>query len=418
MSLCKSLARPFLALVVAGLLPAVPASADLPLQVAAGQNTTQAAVAYDTTRDRYFVVYQTSFGHLEGQIRNADGTAVDDYIFLLDGSGGYALREPRVTYKEFGDLYLVVFVQARPAFPELGDLLVAAFRAADGRFLWIHNVPGAAATVVTPDVVADTFPHECCILITWQEGRGTVRAQQMHSTGAFRGSITIHNESGSSDHAFFPRVAYQRSPRDQFLIAYKHVRSTADSVVEARVVAPETGLLGSRQVLAWLHEDPVLVRGERFRGGLDIAYDEVGDFYLVSWLDRSSLRGMVLHPGGGPESNPRTFFTETTADKLGNGTPEVIAASGTSRFYVSHARKREEFFGASRPGWWMGGWSVDFAGNSASRPASTITVADVTAAPAGGWSAAESRAFVAWQRQEPRIPPGPYDLYYELEPLP
>ena len=28
------------------------------------------------------------------------------------------------------------------------------------------------------------------------------------------------------------------------------------------------------------------------------------------------------------------------------------------------------------------------------------------------------RAFVAWQRQEPRIPPGPYDLYYELEPLP
>jgi hypothetical protein len=403
----------------AALLLAGAALADQPLQISAGIDTHSPAVAYDSDRDRYLVVYQNAFGRLEGQLRAGDGTVVRGYLGLLPHYLGVEYREPRVTYKPHTRIWIMTAIMEDRSRPLPRTVLTVSGLHADGHLLWTYDVPGVDNTVRTPDVVADTFADRCCILITWKEGYGTIYGRQIDADGGFVGGrIDIFRDGGRfSEHAFNPRLAYQ-ALRDEFVVVYQRTVRGAKPRLELRAVRPVSGTLGFLRAPVSLHENPRTSYGEKFSGGPDIAWDPVAQRYLLAWRDDRYLRAVLLDREGWMASNPVNLFVDDEArgDRLAGGIPEVIAATGRDRFLVSHARELDGVFGADSPAHWLEGWWVDLLGRPLRRPVSTWWFPEAAGRSAVGFSPVSGRAFVVWERDEPVwgvVEQPPRDLYWE-----
>jgi hypothetical protein len=412
---------PLLLALFAVVLPAS-ASADVPLQDGVDNDTRGAAVAYNSDADQYFVVYTTSFGRLEGQIRDADGTLLDTIVEVLPHSVGETVyREPRITYRPADDQYVMVSILEIDGLIPTVDVTVTALDT-DGNLLWTDDAPGwVDPTATTPDVMGDPFGN-CCTLVTWKQSYGSIFAQRYDADGAPQGSrVTIYADGGeTSSRAFNPRIAYQRAPNDDFAVVWQLARNGNPGLLQARVVEPVSGTLGAVQTLATMVADPWARFGETFPGGPDIAYDEVGDRYYVAWRDEDGV--WLTRPTASlAGSTPFRVFTDTASSGYiaQGGTPEVTVADGFGKVYVSHPLRMSGVFGPSSPAYWVHGWWYTATGTFGESPLSTWWFAPQADNVVASFSPVTDTVFGVWERDEPgAFVPAPNDLYYELEDVP
>jgi hypothetical protein len=286
--------------------------------------------------------------------------------------------------------------------------------------VWTHDVPSVATTVTTPDIVSDTFPSDCCAIVTWKESWGTVYAQQIDADGTFTGPRSeVYRDGGRfTPHAFNPRIAYQRAS-DFFLVAYQRSRGGDTGVVEVRRVNPVSGTMAAARTIATMDADPRTSYGERFPGGPDIAWDADAARFLVAFRDETSLSAVRLDATGAVLGGVFDLFQETdaTGNWLQPGVPEVVDAQGAARFLVSHPRRM--YISSTSNLHWVHGWWVQQSGAPTETTISTWWYAEQARTPVGAWSPVVESAFTVWERDEPSpFPPAPVDLYYELEPGP
>ena len=409
-------------MVILGLLglPAS-ASADQPLSDAAGVDTSAPAIAYNSDADQYLVVYETPFGRLEGQIRDADGTLLDTIPAVLPHTVGATIyREPRLTYRAADDQYVMTAILELSGL--IPDVRVTVTALDDtGAVVWTRDVPGFVdPTAETPDVVGDTFPG-CCTLVTWKQSFGTIYAQRYNAAGIPQGSrIEVYRDGGvNSSHAFNPRIAYQQAPNDDFAVVYQLARNGNPGLLQARVVEPVTGAVGTVQTLATMVADPWPRFGEKFPGGPDIAYDEVGDRYYVAWRDEDGV--YLTRPAA--TLTPTTALTVFKDDAYPGyvsqpGIPEVTVANGFGKAYVTHPLRLDGVFGPSSPAYWVGGWWYSATGTLGASPLSTWWYPEEAAHVVGAFSPVLDQVFGVWERDEvwTMLPPPPRDLFFELEP--
>lgn len=394
------------------------AAADTLLQGSAGNDTSHPAVAYNSNADQYLVVYQAN-RRLDAQIRDADGTLIDTIVGILPSYGTETVyREPRVTYREGSDQYVMTAVLEHDTgfIPEV-DVTVTGLDP-NGGVQWTFDAPKDAGDTLqrTPDVLADTFPGAgCCTLVTWKTSYGTIYAQQYNSDGAEIGSrMTVYNDTGAtSSHAFNPRIAYGRLPNDEFVVVYQLARNGNPGQIWARTVQPVSGALGTPVLLATMDADPWPRFGQKFPGGPDIAYDEVGDTYYVAWRDES--RVYVARPDANlTGSHPYIMLDEAGAYDIRPGTPEVIVADGFGKAFVSHPVSWTPYNYHWVTGRWFSRTGV-FAPTSFSTSIQYQPVDHV----GGGFSTVTNQAFGVWEVDEAlAVSPPPNDLYYALGSVP
>ncbi len=115
-------------------------------------------------------------------------------------------------------------------------------------------------------------------------------------------------------------------------------------LIQARVVEPLSGSLGPIVELAQTDARPWARLGQRFPGGVDIAYDETQDHFYVAWRDENEV---VLHraPASLTGGFDTIVFSEPGNWSLRGGTPEVVVADGYGKTYVSHPVSIADLFG-------------------------------------------------------------------------
>ncbi len=416
----------FSSCLLAGVLLGFPATAaaDTLLESSPGNDTSSAAVAYNSTADQYLVVYEAE-GGINGQLRDGDGTHVDTIVGIVPRGGlSTTLREPRVTYREASDQYVVVFVsEAYPTatFPPgptdipVVDVNVVSLDP-DGSVMWGATVPKmlGETTQEAPDVLADTFPDPgCCTLVTWKSLFGTIYGQQYRSDGTPSGArVTIYQDGGeTSSHAFSPRIAYGRLPNDEFVVAYQLGRNGPAGEIWARTVQPVGSSMGAPKLLTQTDAAPWPRYGQKFPGGVDIAYDEVGQTYYVAWRDES--RVYVARPDANLNGwAPYTMLDDASFFDLRGGTPEVIVAEGYGKAFVTHPVLYASMH------WTKGQWFTRtgaFAPSSLSTSVHPRPVDNVV----GGFSPVTDQVFGVWEVDEASwVSPPPNDLFYSLGTVP
>jgi|GEM_PF-2187715 len=393
------------------------AAADTVLQGSAGNDTSHPAVAYNSAADQYLVVYQAN-GRLDGQIRDADGTLLDTLVEILPHTPGVTqYREPRVTYRAASDQYVMTAVlEVDGLIPDV-DVTVTSL-GPDGSLEWTYDVPKDVGDTVqtTPDVLADTYPSaSCCTLVTWKTHFGTVYGQQYRSDGSPAGPrVTIYRDGGeTSRHAFNPRIAYGRAPNDEFVVVYQLARNGNPGQIWARTVQPFSSSLGTPTLLATMDADPWPRFGQKFPGGVDVAYDEVGDTYYVAWRDES--RVYLTRPNANlAGSSPYIMLDEAGGYDLAGGTPEVIVADGFGKAFVSHPVGYDPYGYHWVTGRWFSRTGVfpptSFSTSIHFRPVDHV---------AGDFSPVTDQVFGVWEVDEAStLSPPPNDLFYALGPVP
>ncbi len=386
-------------------------------------DTSAPAVAYNDDADQYLVVYQTASGRLEGQLRDADGTLIDTITAVLPHTVGATIyREPRITYRSGDGQYVMTAVLERPGFIPTIDVTVTALDE-DANLMWTYDVPGYVDTTArTPDVMADTF-STCCTLVTWKQSYGSIFGQLYNADGTTRGSrINIYVDGGvNSAHAFNPRIAYQRSPGDRFAVVYQLARNGMPGLLRVQTVGAYSGVLGSTVDIATMDADPWPRFGEKFPGGADIAYDEVGARYYVAWKDEDRI--YLKRPGpdltGG---STHIVFQDIPASgyfaQADGNIPEVTVATGFGKAYVTHPLRLDHAFGIGSPAHFVSGWWFSATGIFPASALSDWWYSESADNVVAAFSPVTDTVFGVWERDEPVFPIGPNDLYYELEDVP
>ncbi len=406
--------RPALCSAVALLAYGAPrlAAADTALYSAISTNDHQdPAIAYNSNADQYFLVFTNAFGTLQGAILDADGTEID---FLSDLLPGSVARNPRITYRPGDDQYVL----ATAVTGGLGEEVVVRGLDADGNGLWIHT-PGFAGSIETPDVMADTFPT-CCTLVTWKQNSGAIHGQRYNAAGTPQGgSFAVVADSGTTGpRAYGARIAYKRMPGDDFVVVWELARNNQPGLIQARVVEPLSGALGPVLDLAQTDARPWARLGERFPGGVDIAYDETQDHFYVAWRDETEV---MLHRApaslsGGFDS---IVFSETPGTwGLQGGTPEVVVAEGYGKIYVSHPVSFANLFGSGSDGYFVNGAWFTATGSFGWSPLSTAWSDQAYDNVVGGFSPVMDDVFGVFERDRPVTPPGLDDLWMSFDDVP
>lgn len=395
------------------LLPAalpLTASADAPLITAVSSNDIQdPSVAYNSTADQYLAVYTNAFGNIEGLIVDADGTELD-WVPIATGD----FTNPRVTYREGSDDYVVVARSVEP----LGERIIVRFLDADGTGFQTRTTALAGA-VETPDVLDDTFPG-CCTLVTWKQYSGATLGQRYDSAGnPMGGVINIVPDAGTTgSRSYHARIAYQQPSRDDFAVFWMLARNNQPGLIQARVVEPLTGALGPIQTLTTTAARPWARLGERFPGGLDVAYDDVGDRYYVAWRDDEALMLRRTHGDllGGFDS---IVLQQTPSGyQIHAGSPEVVVAPGFGKAYVTHPVHLDGIFGPGQPGYFVHGWWFTATGTFGPSPLSTWWNEESLDNVAAGFSPVTDTVLGVFERDRNVSPPGLDDLWYALEDRP
>ena len=259
-------------------------------------------VAFDTSAERHFVVWEQD-GHIKGQFRSADGAWQGD-VSIFDALGDVSYLEPAVTFKSTirhgvtststQDMYFVVATQktmndiGHDVPPYESRAIVVQRLDESGARLGAQIVlePGVLGeNLGRPDIEADTYETECCVLVAWEERAKdkAIRGQRLRADGTLSGdSFQIAGFVGSHSQAFNPSMAYQHK-RDHFMMVYEVKTDGTGTYVASKTVPAYFGAPSTEQELA--RKDSVDPRGASPEGFPDVAHNELRDRYLVTWHD-------------------------------------------------------------------------------------------------------------------------------------
>lgn len=201
------------------------------------------------------------------------------------------------------------------------------------------------------------------------------------------GSIAVVPDSGTTGpRAYNARIAYKRVPGDDFVVVWELARNNQPGLIQARVVEPLSGALGPIIELAQTDARPWARLGERFPGGVDIAYDETQDHFYVAWRDETDV---MLHRApaslsGGFDS---IVFSETPGTwGIQGGSPEVVVAEGYGKIYVSHPVSLANVYGSGNDGYFVNGAWFTATGSFGWSPLSTAWSEEAYDNVVGGFS--------------------------------
>lgn len=206
-----------------------------------------ADAAYDRERDQYLVVWEHQ-GVIWGKLISGWGDTVREpfIISALAPTGGVTYTHPAVTFKDPEDVYFVVALTLDPRGP-LPWNSVDLFRLGpDGTRLSVRGLAtGPAGTLASPDVEADTFGTDCCVLAVWETGGGSLAGQRLTGAGALHEpALRIFDRGARFPSAFHPRVVYQPWPADVFVVAFDRHDTAISSSIVVRSVSAFTEVFG------------------------------------------------------------------------------------------------------------------------------------------------------------------------------
>lgn len=396
---------------VALLAYAVPgvASADTPLYTGSGSNDHRdPAIAYNSDADQYFLVFTLPSGALQGAILDADGTKLDYFPSLLANASN-----PRITYRPGDDQYVLT----AKVTGGLGEGVVVRGLDADGGGVWIDQ-PVSTGSVETPDVMADTFAN-CCTLVTWKQDSGAIHGQRYNAAGVPQGlPFAIVPDSGTTGpRAYNARIAYKRAPGDDFVVVWELARNNQPGLIQARVVEPVSGALGPIVELAQTDARPWARLGQRFPGGVDIAYDETQDHFYVAWRDETEV---MLHraPASLTGGFDTIVFSEPGNWSLRGGTPEVVVADGYGKAYVSHPVSFADLFGPGTNIHFVNGAWFTATGSFGWSSLSTAWSNEASDNVAAAFSPVMDTVFGVFERDRPGAAAGLDDLWMSFDDVP
>ena len=214
----------------------------------------QAAVAYNSQREEYLVVWQNEWNaganqNIAGQRVSKTGALVGNPFNIYGGTDGHS---PDVAYNSQYDSYLVVWQQFDPLFnyyPSVYGAIVSAtgqvfpsFAIATGSNILNHSAPAVAYSYTS-----DKY------LVVWQSHwspmplQYSIEGQFISNSGALSGSsFTISQDPGNGDHRMNPDVAYNRRRNEHLVVWEQRDHSTNKYNIHAQRVQGASGqLLGS-----------------------------------------------------------------------------------------------------------------------------------------------------------------------------
>jgi hypothetical protein len=224
--------------------------------IAVGSNDqVQAAVAYNSQREEYLVVWQNEWNagankNIAGQRVSKTGALVGNPFNIYGGTDGHS---PDVAYNSRYDSYLVVWQQDDPGsgWRSIYGRIVSATGqvfpsfaiaiGANGLFVLDHSAP-AVAYAYTSDKY----------LVVWQSNWSptpvhSIEGQFISNSGALSGSsFTISQDPGNGDYRQNPDVAYNRRRNEHLVVWEQRDHNTDKYNIHAQRVQGASGqLLGS-----------------------------------------------------------------------------------------------------------------------------------------------------------------------------
>jgi hypothetical protein len=287
-------------------------------------------VAYNTSDDDYFVVFEYAYSDTDhdilGQRVDADGSLIGSEVWLASSAANQST--PAVAYNPATNEHLVVYEQLAGSgeftYNNIYGVIVAANGVAGTPFV-ISDGPVAKAA---PDVAYTTTDGH--FLVVWQEVRPDagydVLGQMVTGAGTLSGGrILVGAWEGDQ---IRPRVAYGSYAND-FLVVWEdhHWGEAAGWDIYGQRVATDGSLRGADLTVA----DP----GTQHATHPDVAYNPTTRNYLVVWeyaysaSDHDVFSRRVAYDGTRPE-------TAVGVSRLGSheGAPTVASGGGSSLLVI------------------------------------------------------------------------------------
>lgn len=303
----------------------------------ASNDQLNAALAYNTQRGEYLVVWQNEWDggtkfNIAGQRVAGDGSLVGGPFNIYGGDNGHS---PDVAYDSQNDAYLVVWVQDELFGPEVHSARVSA-----------TGTPGNYETIASSSNLADHSDPavayastEDRYLVVWSEHwqptplQYDILGQVVKSDGTLDGGhFTIGDDPGNNSYCKKPALAYNRR-RNEYLVAWQQRDpiSGETDIYARRVTGGGVALQPSSIALTTLGGDDTVPAV----GAIPIDAAAEGH-YLVVWerefpANDFDILGRHLD-GKGNVDGTYVFVNTTTEDSY---TPSVSGSESGESFLVT-----------------------------------------------------------------------------------
>jgi hypothetical protein len=305
--------------------------------------------AYNPIEDQYLVVWELN-GAVWGKILEGwGGTVREPFVIAgLAPTFGVTYTQPSVAFKSPENIYSVVVKSSDPGGPLPWDSIILYRLKADGR---LDDEPGHIAarqlargpggTLGFPDVEADTFGTDCCLLAVWETVEGSLAGQRLTGAGGLQGpALRLFDRGERTPLAFHPRIVYQR-PADSFVVAFDRQDSVLASSVAVRSLPALGGEPAAPVTVAPLATAPP--RPGRPQGHPDLAYNAFADRFLVVWRDGPQVRQRRLNGARAPLGAAAHLCSGAACAAARDlDQPAVGAETGTPFFVVTYTRSRPD----------------------------------------------------------------------------
>lgn len=314
------------------------------------RNETDPQVAYNSVDDEFLIIYRNNLGDIIGEIRDGYWNVVDDYIRLLPSGTTSSYSHARVTFKRSTtqSYYVItaIFQENSGSLP-YQQLLVAGFNPSGSR-QWTRPLRATPNETHTPDVVADNFASNCCLIVSWEEGRGQLYTQVMNADGSLRGSRARIN----TGEGYRPALTYQRQ-NDRFLVAYK--RKSGRSELVSQLVSINN-VASTAQVVSTLTENPRTSSGQRYSTAAAAAYNFSSNRSTLAWFDGGVVYGQHLNLDGRPSGSRISLFDGTSWFlNATTATPTMAAVPGSTEMIAAFSSSQWTFWPTSGTTYYFSG---------------------------------------------------------------
>ena len=261
------------------------------LTVAASEDDLEhPAVAYDSTQNRYLVVYQnTTNPGIHCQLYEADGEASGGSTIV---SGSKARTHPDVAYNPVSNDYLVVWEREfAPGNHDIWGRRVGAGGAGIGVQNPISTLAGderAPALLAYPVTSASVGRY----LLVWSNsnsGTYNITGRRLNADGSLLGSgfgISTGTDEGSGDE-HRPKVALDTTS-DLAFVVWEHEPPSGEQDIVGRLV--DISEMGANVLGEWL----IIEEAAGDPQFPDVAYNAGEDEYVVVWQDSANIHGSLV----------------------------------------------------------------------------------------------------------------------------
>jgi hypothetical protein len=303
----------------------------------------QAAVAYNSQREEYLVVWQNEWGtgykNIAGQRVSKTGALVGNPFNIYGGTNGHS---PDVAYNSRYDSYLVVWQQNDPHTDPWGPGVYACIVSATGQVFSAVDIATASgildhsAPAVAYSYTSDKY------LVVWQSHwsptplQHSIEGQFISSAGSLSGSsFTISQDPGNGDYRMNPDVAYNRRRNEHLVVWEQRDHNTKKYNIHAQRVQGATGqLLGSALTITEPYNQ---------------AYDEsvpavaaippigTGGQYLVVWQREwsSTDNDILARRVTGEGSTDGSYFVINNAYDHDTVAPAVAGSESSQKYLLA-----------------------------------------------------------------------------------